>query len=51
MIRAADMCPELCSDGDSRQDEQQTVTVTRLVGVTNHPKSRVCMEVLRWIVC
>jgi len=40
----AEMCPN-CAGQIVPDKVQQTVTVTRLVGVTNHPKSRICMEV------
>lgn len=40
----AEMCPN-CAGQIVPDKVQQTVTVTRLVGVTNHPKSRIRMEV------
>lgn len=39
-----EMCPN-CAAMMIPDKVNQTVTVTRLVGVTEHPKSRVCMEV------
>ena len=37
-------CPE-CGQLVVPQKQQQSLTVTRLVGVTNKPKARICMEV------
>lgn len=42
--QGADICPE-CAQLVVPDMQQQTVLVTRLTGVTNNPKSRVCMEV------
>jgi hypothetical protein len=39
-----EMCPE-CGRMVIPQKTQNSVTITRLVGVTKHPKSRICMEV------
>ena len=39
-----EMCPT-CGAMMIPEMRQQTITVTRLVGVTKHPKSRICMEV------
>ncbi len=39
-----EMCPE-CGRMVVPQKAQNTVTITRLVGTTRHPKTRICMEV------
>jgi hypothetical protein len=39
-----EMCPS-CAQLVIPDIQQQTLTVTRLTGVTHHPKSRICMEV------
>lgn len=39
-----EMCPN-CAQMMIPDKQQQTLTVTRLVGTTNHPKSRICLEV------
>jgi hypothetical protein len=39
-----DICPE-CNQMIIPQQQISTLTVTRLVGVTKHPKARICMEV------
>ena len=38
-----EMCPE-CQTGVIPNVEQRTEVITRLVGITEHPKSRQCME-------
>jgi hypothetical protein len=38
------VCPN-CAQAVIPDKRQRSVTVTRLVGITNHPKSRICMEV------
>jgi len=40
-----DYCPA-CGNLVVPTTEQKNVTVTRLVGVTKHPKTRICMEVM-----
>jgi hypothetical protein len=44
VLQEADLCPS-CAQMVVPDLQNQTVTVTRMVGVTNHPKARVCMEV------
>jgi hypothetical protein len=39
-----EMCPN-CASQIIPDKVNQTVTITRLVGVTHHPKSRICLEV------
>ena len=39
-----EMCPE-CGRMVVPQKSEQSVTITRMVGVTRHPKARICMEV------
>lgn len=39
-----EMCPN-CANMVIPDKQQQSISVTRLVGVTNHPKTRICMEV------
>jgi hypothetical protein len=39
-----EVCPN-CAQQVIPDKRQQTITVTRLVGITKHPKSRICMEV------
>ena len=39
-----EICPN-CAQQVIPDKQNKTVTVTRLVGVTNHPKTRICMEV------
>ena len=39
-----EVCPN-CAQMVIPDKRQQTITVTRLVGITKHPKSRICLEV------
>lgn len=39
-----ELCPQ-CGEMVIPEKRQHTVTTTRLIGITNHPKSRICMEV------
>ena len=43
-VSEAEMCPN-CAQQVVPDKRNKTVTVTRMVGVTKHPKSRICMEV------
>ena len=39
-----EMCPN-CAQSIIPDKKRQSITITKLVGVTKHPKSRICMEV------
>lgn len=44
MIEGLEICPT-CAEQVIPDKVNKTVTVTRMTGVTHHPKSRICMEV------